>query len=150
MKSKKRQTSGKGAKSAKAEVVEFTLINGDQLTTLDRKTVGKPMVEALEDPYVVYLCNRCNWTATHIKDESGRYTDLRPPIARTCSADRATCFRERRFAPLLTTDCTSRAFNVALRVTHPSGVVGDTGFVTVQPDCRYTGIVFYLEIPDPA
>ena len=150
MKSKKRQTKSKSGKGAKAEVVEFTLIDGDRVSSLDRKTVGKDMVEALSDPFVVYLCNRCNWTATHIKDESGRYTDLRPPIGRTCNADRPTCFKERRFAPLLTTDCTSRAFNIALRVTHPSGVTGDTGFVTVQPDCRYAGVVFYLEIPDPS
>ena len=150
MKREKRQTKNKSPKNTKAEVVEFTLINGDRLKALDRKTIGKAMVKALGDPYVVYLCNRCNWTATHIKDESGRYTELRPPIGRTCNADRDTCFRERRFAPLLTTDCTSRAFNIALRVTHPSGVTGDTTFVTVQPDCRYTGVVFYLEIPDPS
>lgn len=100
-------------------------------------------------PYVVYLCNRCNWTATHIIDERGGLSDLRPPIGRTCSAERETCLREQRYAPLLTTRCDGATFSIALRVRHPSGVWGDTHKVTIRPDCGYRGELLYLEIPDP-
>lgn len=140
----------KNSNEENVKEIQFKLVEASAITELEYDTTDREMTEALSDPYVVYLCNRCNWVATHIKDESGRLTELRPPIGRTCNADRQTCFNEGRFAPLLTSNCDSRAFNIALRVRHPRGIVGDTGFVTVQPDCRYTGVVFYLEIPDPA
>ena len=119
----------------------------DKLDTVGGK--DPKHLELTDHPYVVYLCNRSNWTATHIKDEQGHYSDLRPPIGRTCNEDQDTCFKNGRYAPLLTVNCSSRAFNIALRVTHPKGQYGDTGSVQIQPDCGYAGEVIYLAIPDP-
>lgn len=100
--------------------------------------------------YVVFLNNMSNWTATNIKDQAGGYSEIRPPVGKTCErTDARWCIDNKRYAPILTTSCSNAPFKVALRVTHPKGVSGDTTDVQIVPSCNYAGEVVSMMIPDP-